>query len=432
MKENRIDKSAPWMMQYFVNTEDVYKYTYGSNHKSLMRCPRCGYERIRSIHLLHEKGFACPKCSDGISYPNKFMFNMLEQLKISFLYEVSKTHLGFEWVDKYKYDFYFETIDGQKYFIEMDGHFHEVFEETKQRDDIKDRLAQQHNIQVIRIPCNYNKNRFNFIKNSILNSILPHILKFTESDIDWYQCDKESNSSLLIEACNLWTSGTHSALEISHKLHVCRCTISTYLKRGQKLGLCDYDPQAEIHKALQMATCKDVQNKKCKPIAVFNNSGITHIFFSAKEFSEMSKVIFGVHISRAMITNVCKGLYTSSMGLTFKYITKSEYEYYYNVFKGNVNNTINNSYVCCHNNSKQVAVILNGSVYDVFVNIADAATQMMERFNIRFTYSGIKNVCLGKQQQYKGYNFKHITKEEYEQYKIILNDYEVVYKEVII
>lgn len=426
--QGKIYLTDPWMEQYFVDKNETKKYTYGSNHSSLMQCPQCGYRRNRKIYMLHQKGFCCPKCGDGISYPNKFMFNVLEQLNIPFLYEVSHVHNGFEWVGKYRYDFYFET-EKQKYFIEMDGHFHKIFDEVKQRDQIKNQLAAEHSIIIIRIPSDYKKDRFNFIKNNILKSDLPSILNFTESNINWELCDRLSNSSLLVEACSLWNSGVQNTLQIALKLHVSRYTISQYLKKGVELKLCNYNPKIEQSKAGKNVSRREFQEKKCKPVAVYDETGITNVFSSASQFSEMSYDIFGVRISRSMITNVCLGLCESSMGLTFKYITQEEYDCYYNEFNGHTNQDAFVYGILCSSRAKPLVVFDNNKLFNVFVSANEAAEKMSQCTGEIFTYHGIKNVCLGRQKQYHGFTFQHITKEEYKQHKMIYN--EVVKKEVV-
>ena len=80
---NDIATTDKWMMKYLVNKEDGYKYTYGSGRKVLCKCPDCGYEKEIEINRLYSnKSMSCPICSDGVSYPNKFMFNLLEQLNL--------------------------------------------------------------------------------------------------------------------------------------------------------------------------------------------------------------------------------------------------------------------------------------------------------------------------------------------------------------
>ena len=97
---NDISTTAPWMVKFFSNKNDAYKYTCGSNKKIKTKCPDCGNEKYMIINNLFKKGFSCNKCSDGFSYPNKFMFNVLEQLNEEFVSECSPI-----WVEGKFYDF---------------------------------------------------------------------------------------------------------------------------------------------------------------------------------------------------------------------------------------------------------------------------------------------------------------------------------------
>ena len=423
MEHKKIYQTDPWMMAYFVDDKLPYLYSHSSRMSALMRCPRCGYEKIRKIKRLYEGGFACPKCGDGISYPNKFMFNILDQLKIPFLYEVSRTTEGFEWISgMYRYDFYFQNSSG-RYFIEMDGHYHSTSEYTQESDVVKDKLAIEHNIGVIRIRCDYDRvqNRFEFIKDNILASELPHLLQFSESDIDWDKCELCANSSLMIDACELWSSGVCNTLNIANQLHISRVTASIYLKRGSELGLCDYNPEDESQKVLLKGRTQDAERKKCKPVAVYNTMGMIAVFDGAVQLSNASDSLFGVHISRPMITNVCQGKLKSNVGLRFQLINRDEYENFYNMFGGNINLELFNPNIKYSSKEKPVAVFYQKNLIDIFSGKTEASDVLAKRFGVEFSIYAITNVCLGKQKQHNGFTFQSTTREEYEQYKMIAN-----------
>ena len=98
---NDIATTHPHLVKYFVNIEDTYNHTYGSTNKVMVKCLDCGCKKeISIVNFINNEFIMCPKCSDGISYPNKFMFNMLEQLNIEFISEYSP-----EWIGRKRYDF---------------------------------------------------------------------------------------------------------------------------------------------------------------------------------------------------------------------------------------------------------------------------------------------------------------------------------------
>ena len=228
-----------------------YEITRGSNRQVDWICPHCLSQKRSSPKQVIGYGLACNVCSDGISYPNKFMYNVLLQLGIGFKREVNKSTPGFDWVNKYKYDFYLE-MNNEKFFIEMDGGFHYddcflSYEEVHNIDVAKDLLAAEHGINMIRIDCNYilMTKRFEYIEQSILNSELKQILDLTS--IDWEKCNKESVKSLCIEAGKQYDNGV-SIREIAINLGVSYSSVYTWLKTLGEKGLCSYKPVLGVPK----------------------------------------------------------------------------------------------------------------------------------------------------------------------------------------
>lgn len=240
---NDIATTNSKMVKYFKNIEDTYTHTYCSGKKVLMVCPECGYEKQVIISSLFYNGFSCI-CSDGISYPEKIMLNMLKQLKINFEYQKI-----FDWAKNKRYDFYFE-LNNEIYIIETHGlqHYEEKFksycggrtlEEEQENDRIKKELALQNGIKeenYIVIDCRYSK--LEFIKNNILDSKLN--ILFNLNNIDWLACEKFALSNLVKKACDLWNNGEKSTKIIANKLELCTNTIRRYLKQGVKLSWCNY------------------------------------------------------------------------------------------------------------------------------------------------------------------------------------------------
>ena len=166
------------------------------------------------INDLHSKGFSCPKCSikDGISFPEKFMTNVLDQLKedgqLNY-FEYQYTKVNAKWCGKYKYDFYFELND-EKYIIETHGeqHYRDVnrkgartLYEEQENDKIKKQLALSNGIDVyIELDCR--RTDLYFVKNSIMNSELNNL--FDLSSINWELCCINSRSNKVKEVCDYW------------------------------------------------------------------------------------------------------------------------------------------------------------------------------------------------------------------------------------
>ena len=221
-----------------------FEISRGSNQCAEWICPDCGTIKMDSPKEVVAYGFRCSKCSDGISYPNKFMAGILKQLHIDYTPEYSP-----EWIKPYRYDFLIHVCNSD-ILIELDGgigHGKIDFITGEQdinglrRDMIKNEAAKEHNFELIRVDCDYPnvQHRFEYIKNSILNSRISCVLDL--SKINWEQCNRYATKSLQIEAARLYDSGS-KICEISNALHIAYNTIYQWLKRLSKEGLCSYEP----------------------------------------------------------------------------------------------------------------------------------------------------------------------------------------------
>lgn len=292
------------------NTDDGYKLSRCSNKKVEFVCPRCNHIIIQSVDAVFRQGLSCSMCADGVSYPNKFSRALLKQLPLDEVeYEYSP-----EWARPYRYDNYFKC-NGKQYILEMDGAFHFEnkdcsdlsLDEVRKIDNIKTTMAIERGIKVIRVDCYYSK--FDYIKESILKSELNQL--FDLSSIDWQICDEMSCNSFVKNACDLYMSGVCTTSAIGEMLGVTSKAALDYLKRGARVGWCNYTTKdALLHRA------KYVQ----APIVVVDsNDNIIYEFSCAKVCAnEMSK-LYGVYMCYECILNACKNnkLYR---GFKFRYM----------------------------------------------------------------------------------------------------------------
>ena len=249
---NTISMTHPHLVKFLVNKEDALSVSAGSNKKILMKCPNCKFEKPISIsHFLHQ-GFGCSRCSDGISFSQKFTYNLFEQLNKIFQTELTKK--PFKWCKDYRYDFYLDDING---ICECHGiqHYEENsrkwsrLTETQENDRKKEQLAKEHKIDhYIIIDCRYST--MEWIKNNIMSSELPILLNFKEEDINWLKCYEAGIKSMVKLACDEWNKGTKNVTNIAKILKLGRKSIRKYLKQGTELGWCEYDPQLEKEKRL--------------------------------------------------------------------------------------------------------------------------------------------------------------------------------------
>lgn len=271
--------TRPDLASMLTNPEDGYKYTFASNKKAWFNCPDCGTPSFKRICNVSYHDFGCQHCSDSVSYPNKFGRALLDQLPIGrYDYEYQP-----DWVKPYYYDNYF-SYNGVEYILEMDGDFHfksqqisrNTLEQIQERDRLKDELAFQHNIHMIRIECM--KSDMEYIKLHILDSELNGI--FDLSNIDWDLCDQKAQKNILKEACKLYTSNLYTLKEIGKFLQVHPATVSRYLVKGTKFGWCNYIPV------------------KSKAVVVINDDGqVIHYFDSMEECKREMKRLYNISFS---------------------------------------------------------------------------------------------------------------------------------------
>ncbi|NFH00786.1 hypothetical protein FC831_10750 [Clostridium botulinum] len=323
---NDIATTHPYLVEYFVNIEDAYKYSFGSNKKVFCKCSYCGFTKEMKISDLYKQGLGCSKCGVGISYPEKLMFNILEQLYVDFVTQLSKKN--FQWCNNHRYDFYFK-FNNEEYILETHGLQHyenckgmykDKLQEQQENDKLKKELALINGIKeknYIVIDCR--KSELEWIKQNVLNSRLNEI--FDLSKIDWLKCEEFALSNLVKKACDLWESDIHSTSKIGEIIKYNSNTICSWLKQGTKLGWCNYNSKNEI---IKNGMNNGAKNGKVmsKPVEIFKNEISLGTFDSVSELDRRSEDVFGIHLLFGGVAKVCQGKARQYKGFTFKYVNK--------------------------------------------------------------------------------------------------------------
>jgi very-short-patch-repair endonuclease/predicted transcriptional regulator len=295
--------------------EDGYKYTYNSDVRVDFKCPTCGnIIRNKIISSVYNSGLSCPKCSDGKSYPSKFVAELLNQICVNY-----ESERKFNWSDNKIYDFY---LPDNNWIIEVNGKQHEIggFErygkngrnaiEEKENDLLKYNNAILNNINKYIIIKAY-ESELEYLKLSILNCELNQLYDLT--NINWLKCHEYACSSLIKKASDLWSEGYGTTTEIGKILNVNCNTVSRYLKQAAKLGWCNYDPKESKSSVSRFG------NKFTRKIVQLSiNSEIISIFNSVKEASEKSIV------GRTNISQACSGKQKTAGG--YKWMYKEDYD----------------------------------------------------------------------------------------------------------
>lgn len=317
---------------YFKNKEDGKKYKRMSSKDVSMICPDCSTERVMPVYQLVRQGYACHSCGDGFSIPHKMMFNVLMQLiGYNFKPEDSPKWLGRRRIDFtinkddlpeiYKNKLSSKFKDVNEFRIEMDGDLGHgkdntlsgmSGEESQKIDDLKDYLVNKNNNYMIRIDCKYkDKNPFDYIKNSIINSELKEIFHIDwENDIDWNCCIKFSTSSRVIEVINLYNNGTEGLNDLLKITKISVGTIIDYLKIGDRLNLCYY-PKNEY-----------------SSICCLEKKGI---LLTQKEWVDESQKLLGVKLLGSGISRAVSGERNHYKNYNFKRYTELTLEEKFNL-----------------------------------------------------------------------------------------------------
>lgn len=313
---NDMATTNPELVKYFKNPDDAKNiYAKSSSAYIETKCPICGYERkIHPIALVKSEKLFCPQCGNTNSYPNRLGLSILQQLPI----EKLETEYSPDWALKYRYDFSF-YYKNKHYLLEMDGgfHFEERFKplnELQKSDMEKDSLAKNNSCILIRIECK--KSNLDYIKTNIYDSLLNTI--FDLSKINWIKCEQDCSSNLTKEISDYYNR-TGDIIKTAQKFYICRQTTATYLKRGTKLGWCDYrtnyDKQNEnMLKAVEIKKSNPSLNRSeiAKIIGV-SCTTVTSYLNKAKEIGLIDNIDDGYQILKNKIIDILKKNPTASI-----------------------------------------------------------------------------------------------------------------------
>lgn len=219
--------------------EDTMKMYTPSSHKHIdIKCPNCGTIKDIAIGKLCNGKFRCI-CDDGVSFPNKFVFAVMSQIHKDVVTEFSPS-----WAKPKKYDIYLESFNiiienhGVQHYEETPG-WKTTLREQQENDAFKEALARNNGItNYIVLDCRHST--YEWIKNSVMTSMLPQLLNFNEMDIDWGYVYEYANKNLIKEIANLYQEGV-SAKEFAKMLNMKHTTVCKYLNIAHVLGWCNYD-----------------------------------------------------------------------------------------------------------------------------------------------------------------------------------------------
>lgn len=301
---NDILTTDHWMVKFFQGGEEEAKlYTKSSGQKIYPVCPDCGRVRskkikIRDIYRHQSVGCICGK---GISYPEKVMISVLNQLNINYIRQYSKSYV--EWCKKYKYDFYLIDKDS---IIEVNGEQHykdtswSLYDEQFNIDiDKMDNAITNISGEYVQLDCRISD--INYIKLSIENNeAINKILDF--SNINWVEVNEFATKNLVKEICEYYERNKDKMKikDIADYFKINRNTLTSYLKRGNELGWCNHE-----------VICK-------KSVMCIETN---EVFESAADCARELSKRYCFQFNSAHISSVCNKKRLRHRGLHFEYIS---------------------------------------------------------------------------------------------------------------
>lgn len=239
-------KNSIWASEYkqifsqYMTEEQMKQYMPQSSQEATVTCPLCGRPKdIIICNLFKRKTISCI-CHDSLSYPNKFIYNLLEQLNVVYVSEKS-----FIWSNGRIYDIYIPSMNCiiENHGIQhYDGGFSRyggrTLQDEQENDNYKKQLAIKNGIaNYFIIDCR--KSDKEWIKNSVESAGLLDFISYEDKSIDWDKCDEFATSSLIKAISALWNEG-YTMQQITRQLKISYLTAQKYLAKAVEFEWCDY------------------------------------------------------------------------------------------------------------------------------------------------------------------------------------------------
>ena len=182
-------------------------------------------------------------------------------------------------------------MDGKQHFEEGSFNFKGKrvsidLKKQQEIDKIKDKLAKENNVEIIRINCSGCNDK---IIENIESSLLGKLFNF--SNFDWKKCFLECSLSNMKKVWDAYNLGSLSTKDIARQLQLSSSTVIRYLRMGACLGICNYSGKKEQLKNLQKAS-----ESNRKRIVVYGNN-IEKEFVSIQKAAEFLSERFDLKIN---------------------------------------------------------------------------------------------------------------------------------------
>lgn len=313
---NCLTTTHPHISELLWNKEDGLSITHGSAKKFDFKCPYCEFKiKNKRLNNIVNFGLSCPKCGDGVSYPEKYLFHTLTQLGVKF-----ETQKIFDWSENKRYDFYIPSLSaiievhGRQHFEGMDGLSRgNTLEQEIENDKYKRRVAIFNGIrEYIAIDARLSESEH--IKNNIISQLSPI---FNLKNINWESCHRYSCSSMVRMVAELYNKGLNSN-EIEKSLNLSKQTCNVYLHKATEARLCEYDSLS-----IKRANALIASMKVMRPVVqlTLDNNFV-------KEYRSIRNAAEQLSVDHATIGRVLNPKYRNKTGAGYKWMYKEDYDEY--------------------------------------------------------------------------------------------------------
>ena len=239
--------------KFNISKKSIYK-----NHSSKLDwcCHHCNKVFQSSFsQVRYSDNFQCPFCGDNVSYPQKFIRELLSQLNEEYIPEYSP-----EWSMNKRYDFYLPKrneiweVHGMQHYEERFKNIKKsrTLQEEQENDEFKKQLSEKNGCKYIVIDARYSN--MEYIKNSLFS--LPEMRRYSLPKVQWSKCHEYACNNLVQIACDLWNTGLYDLFDISKIMKLHHVTIKRYLQSASILGMCNYEPFDNKKQVVQLTLDK--------------------------------------------------------------------------------------------------------------------------------------------------------------------------------
>lgn len=374
----------PELASLLANPEDGYKHMQSSGKRVDWKCSQCkNIIKGARIDNVNHFNLSCPKCSDGVKFPEKFIYNLLKEANIEFEFDTSQ-----KWSVVSRYDFYLprynwiiETHGRQHY----DGGFERMgnkgnartLEMEVENDRLKKKMANTNGISNY-IIIDARESTVEWIKKGILNSDITKIVH----EIDFVKLGQMASTSFVKTACDLWTSGIHSTQEIGEEMRLDSSTILRYLKRGTEIGWCNYDARTSKEAGIK----KSGYSRRKELVQLDMELNFICLWNS------MAEAVESLNLTRGNVSSLCMGKRKSTGGFKWMYAE----DYHECMLRG----------VPLLTKGKCTKSVMQFDINMNFIKTYDSLTEAAEANNV-YSGSTISAVCRGKRKSAGGFRWMY-------------------------